>query len=44
MDAVEIIDDGKLNGMDDNVIANLHLVLVDGVSSSVTKKKTTKVI
>ena len=40
----EIVDDEKWKEMNGNVIANLHLALVDRVLSSVAKKKTIKEI
>ena len=39
---MEITDDARCNEMDGNVIADLHLTLVDDVLSSVEKKKIAK--
>ena len=39
---MEITDGDKWIEMDGNPIADLHLILADGVSSSVEEKKTVK--
>lgn len=36
------IKDDKWNEMDENVVANLHMALVDEVLSSIEEKKTAK--